>query len=61
MPGTPSTHISSMDHAGVDVRMVMDAINFEMHSIDHGRIKEYTHRISRIGRIDHPRAAISLH
>ncbi|KAG6013521.1 hypothetical protein E4U54_006620 [Claviceps lovelessii] len=45
---------------GIDVRNVMHVINYDLPSIDHGGIEEYTHRIGRTGRIGHRGVATSL-
>ena len=45
-----STGISARD---IDIRNVMHVINYDLPSIEHGGIEEYTHRISRTGRIGH--------
>ncbi|KAM3497537.1 hypothetical protein MY10362_009116 [Beauveria mimosiformis] len=45
---------------GIDVRNVMHVINYELPSMDHGGIEEYTHRIGRTGRIGHRGVATSL-
>ncbi|KAM3454304.1 hypothetical protein NHJ6243_008919 [Beauveria neobassiana] len=45
---------------GIDVRNVMHVINFDLPSMDHGGIEEYTHRIGRTGRIGHRGVATSL-
>ncbi|KAK4248872.1 P-loop containing nucleoside triphosphate hydrolase protein [Corynascus novoguineensis] len=46
---------------GIDVRNVMHVINYELPSIDHGGIEEYTHRIGRTGRIGHRGLASSFY
>ncbi|KND87367.1 ATP-dependent RNA helicase ded1 [Tolypocladium ophioglossoides CBS 100239] len=46
---------------GIDVRNVMHVINFDLPSMDHGGIEEYTHRIGRTGRIGHRGVATSLY
>jgi ATP-dependent RNA helicase DDX3X len=33
---------------GIDVRNVMHVINYDLPSMDHGGIEEYTHRIGRL-------------
>ncbi|KAH7316440.1 P-loop containing nucleoside triphosphate hydrolase protein [Stachybotrys elegans] len=45
---------------GIDVPNVMHVINYDLPSIDHGGIEEYTHRIGRTGRIGHRGVATSL-
>ncbi|RCI16613.1 hypothetical protein L249_2903 [Ophiocordyceps polyrhachis-furcata BCC 54312] len=45
---------------GIDVRNVMHVINYDLPSMDHGGIEEYTHRIGRTGRIGHRGVATSL-
>ncbi|KAL7920827.1 P-loop containing nucleoside triphosphate hydrolase protein [Trichoderma austrokoningii] len=45
---------------GIDVRNVMHVINFDLPSIEHGGIEEYTHRIGRTGRIGHRGVATSF-
>ena len=34
---------------GIDVRNVMHVINYDLPSMDHGGIEEYTHRIGKLG------------
>ncbi|KAK4187317.1 DEAD/DEAH box RNA helicase [Podospora australis] len=46
---------------GIDVRNVMHVINYDLPSIDHGGIEEYTHRIGRTGRIGHRGLATSFY
>ncbi|PNY26698.1 ATP-dependent RNA helicase ded1 [Tolypocladium capitatum] len=46
---------------GIDVRNVMHVINYDLPSMDHGGIEEYTHRIGRTGRIGHRGVATSLY
>ncbi|KAK7209759.1 hypothetical protein V2G26_016937 [Clonostachys chloroleuca] len=46
---------------GIDVRNVMHVINFNLPSIEHGGIEEYTHRIGRTGRIGHRGLATSFY
>ncbi|PHH82039.1 hypothetical protein CDD82_7187 [Ophiocordyceps australis] len=45
---------------GIDIQNVMHVINFDLPSIEHGGIQEYTHRIGRTGRIGHRGIASSL-
>ncbi|KJZ79385.1 hypothetical protein HIM_01536 [Hirsutella minnesotensis 3608] len=45
---------------GIDVRNVQHVINYDLPSMDHGGIEEYTHRIGRTGRIGHRGVATSL-
>ncbi|PHH71212.1 hypothetical protein CDD80_5438 [Ophiocordyceps camponoti-rufipedis] len=45
---------------GIDVRNVMHVINYDLPSMDHGGIEEYTHRIGRTGRIGHRGVATSM-
>ncbi|OAA48612.1 DEAD/DEAH box RNA helicase [Metarhizium rileyi] len=45
---------------GIDVRNVMHVINYDLPSIEHGGIEEYTHRIGRTGRIGHRGLATSF-
>ncbi|QPH18825.1 hypothetical protein C2857_003925 [Epichloe festucae Fl1] len=45
---------------GIDVRNVKHVINYDLPSIEHGGIEEYTHRIGRTGRIGHRGVATSL-
>ncbi|KAF4589572.1 DEAD/DEAH box RNA helicase [Ophiocordyceps camponoti-floridani] len=45
---------------GIDVRNVMHIINYDLPSMDHGGIEEYTHRIGRTGRIGHRGVATSM-
>ncbi|KAL7929584.1 P-loop containing nucleoside triphosphate hydrolase protein [Trichoderma chlorosporum] len=46
---------------GIDVRNVMHVINYDLPSMDHGGIEEYTHRIGRTGRIGHRGVASSFY
>ncbi|KAK4145337.1 P-loop containing nucleoside triphosphate hydrolase protein [Dichotomopilus funicola] len=46
---------------GIDVRNVMHVVNYDLPSIDHGGIEEYTHRIGRTGRIGHRGLATSFY
>ncbi|KAH7157447.1 P-loop containing nucleoside triphosphate hydrolase protein [Dactylonectria estremocensis] len=46
---------------GIDVRNVMHVINYDLPSMDHGGIEEYTHRIGRTGRIGHRGVATSFY
>ncbi|KAK3311350.1 P-loop containing nucleoside triphosphate hydrolase protein [Chaetomium strumarium] len=46
---------------GIDVRNVMHVINYDLPSMDHGGIEEYTHRIGRTGRIGHRGLATSFY
>ncbi|KAK0729813.1 P-loop containing nucleoside triphosphate hydrolase protein [Lasiosphaeris hirsuta] len=46
---------------GIDVRNVMHVINYDLPSIEHGGIEEYTHRIGRTGRIGHRGLATSFY
>ncbi|KAK4154854.1 P-loop containing nucleoside triphosphate hydrolase protein [Chaetomidium leptoderma] len=46
---------------GIDVRNIMHVINFDLPSMDHGGIEEYTHRIGRTGRIGHRGLATSFY
>ncbi|KAG5923370.1 hypothetical protein E4U42_004975 [Claviceps africana] len=45
---------------GIDVRNVKHVINYDLPSIEHGGIEEYTHRIGRTGRIGHRGVATSF-
>ncbi|KAJ4208168.1 hypothetical protein FSOLCH5_004329 [Fusarium solani] len=45
---------------GIDVRNVVHVINYDLPSMDHGGIEEYTHRIGRTGRIGHRGIATSF-
>ncbi|EFY97090.1 DEAD-like helicases superfamily protein [Metarhizium robertsii] len=45
---------------GIDVRNVMHVINYDLPSMEHGGIEEYTHRIGRTGRIGHRGLATSF-
>ncbi|KAH6605611.1 dead deah box rna helicase, partial [Trichoderma cornu-damae] len=45
---------------GIDVRNVMHVINYDLPSMEHGGIEEYTHRIGRTGRIGYRGVATSL-
>ncbi|KAK4102079.1 DEAD-domain-containing protein [Parathielavia hyrcaniae] len=46
---------------GIDVRNVMHVVNYDLPSMDHGGIEEYTHRIGRTGRIGHRGLASSFY
>ncbi|KAI0883750.1 P-loop containing nucleoside triphosphate hydrolase protein [Annulohypoxylon maeteangense] len=46
---------------GIDVRNVKHVINFDLPTMDHGGIQEYTHRIGRTGRIGHTGTATSFY
>jgi len=46
---------------GIDVRNVMHVINYDLPSIEHGGIEEYTHRIGRTGRIGNRGLATSFY
>ncbi|ROW10604.1 hypothetical protein VMCG_01907 [Cytospora schulzeri] len=46
---------------GIDVRNVCHVINYDLPSMDHGGIEEYTHRIGRTGRIGHTGLATSFY
>ncbi|KAK7743941.1 hypothetical protein SLS53_003963 [Cytospora paraplurivora] len=46
---------------GIDVRNVCHVINYDLPSMDHGGIEEYTHRIGRTGRIGHRGVATSFY
>ncbi|KAG6018782.1 hypothetical protein E4U41_003586 [Claviceps citrina] len=45
---------------GIDVRNVKHVINYDLPTLEHGGIEEYTHRIGRTGRIGHRGVATSL-
>ncbi|KEY68700.1 hypothetical protein S7711_00574 [Stachybotrys chartarum IBT 7711] len=45
---------------GIDVQNVMHVINYDLPSMDHGGIEEYTHRIGRTGRIGNRGVATSF-
>ncbi|KAK1836976.1 P-loop containing nucleoside triphosphate hydrolase protein [Podospora conica] len=45
---------------GIDVRNVMHVVNYDLPSMEHGGIEEYTHRIGRTGRIGHRGLATSF-
>lgn len=46
---------------GIDVRNVMHVINYDLPSLEHGGIEEYTHRIGRTGRIGYRGLATSFY
>ncbi|KAI1212615.1 DEAD-domain-containing protein [Annulohypoxylon truncatum] len=46
---------------GIDVRNVKHVINYDLPTVDHGGIQEYTHRIGRTGRIGHTGTATSFY
>ncbi|KAL1872340.1 hypothetical protein Daus18300_004310 [Diaporthe australafricana] len=58
MPIMIATGISAR---GIDVRNVCHVINFDLPSLDHGGIEEYTHRIGRTGRIGNRGLATSFY
>ncbi|KAK2600900.1 hypothetical protein N8I77_010401 [Diaporthe amygdali] len=58
MPIMIATGVSAR---GVDVRNVCHVINFDLPSLDHGGIEEYTHRIGRTGRIGNRGLATSFY
>ncbi|KAK3363496.1 P-loop containing nucleoside triphosphate hydrolase protein [Lasiosphaeria hispida] len=51
--GSPVLIATGVSARGIDVRNVMHVINYDLPSIEHGGIEEYTHRIGRTGRIGH--------
>ncbi|KAK6856864.1 ATP-dependent RNA helicase DED1 [Apiospora arundinis] len=46
---------------GIDVKNIRHVINYDLPSVDHGGITEYTHRIGRTGRIGNRGTAISFY
>lgn len=46
---------------GIDVHNIVHVINYDLPSMDHGGIEEYTHRIGRTGRIGHRGLATSFY
>ncbi|KAH8907772.1 DEAD-domain-containing protein [Coniochaeta sp. PMI_546] len=46
---------------GIDVKSVGHVINYDLPSLDHGGIEEYTHRIGRTGRIGYKGTASSFY
>ncbi|KAK8102780.1 ATP-dependent RNA helicase [Apiospora sp. TS-2023a] len=46
---------------GIDVKNIRHVINYDLPSVDHGSITEYTHRIGRTGRIGNKGTAISFY
>ncbi|KAH9436970.1 hypothetical protein MCOR02_000633 [Pyricularia oryzae] len=46
---------------GIDVRNVAHVVNYDLPSMDHGGIEEYTHRIGRTGRIGNKGLATSFY
>ncbi|KAI1088922.1 DEAD-domain-containing protein [Rostrohypoxylon terebratum] len=46
---------------GIDVRNVKHVINYDLPTVDHGGIQEYTHRIGRTGRIGYTGTATSFY
>ncbi|KAK5663188.1 hypothetical protein OQA88_6605 [Cercophora sp. LCS_1] len=58
---SPVLIASGVAARGIDVRNVMHVINFDLPSIDHGGIEEYTHRIGRTGRIGNRGMATSFY
>ncbi|ORY67364.1 P-loop containing nucleoside triphosphate hydrolase protein [Pseudomassariella vexata] len=59
---TPLLITTGVSARGIDVRNVKHVINYNLPSIDHGGIEEYTHRIAgRTGRIGHKGLATSFY
>ncbi|KAH9884852.1 P-loop containing nucleoside triphosphate hydrolase protein [Xylariomycetidae sp. FL2044] len=58
---TPILIATGVTARGIDVRNVKHVINFDLPSMDHGGIAEYTHRIGRTGRIGHRGRATSFY
>ncbi|KAK4229054.1 hypothetical protein QBC38DRAFT_387467 [Podospora fimiseda] len=58
---TPILITTGLNSRGIDVRNVMHVINYDLPSLDHGGIEEYTHRIGRTGRIGHRGLATSFY
>ncbi|KAI1434813.1 P-loop containing nucleoside triphosphate hydrolase protein [Xylaria sp. CBS 124048] len=58
---TPLLVATGLTARGIDVRNVMHVVNFDLPSMDHGGIEEYTHRIGRTGRIGHRGLATSFY
>ncbi|KAK0723843.1 P-loop containing nucleoside triphosphate hydrolase protein [Apiosordaria backusii] len=57
---SPILITTGLSARGIDVRNVMHVINYDLPSMDHGGIEEYTHRIGRTGRIGHRGMASSF-
>ncbi|KAI0548516.1 P-loop containing nucleoside triphosphate hydrolase protein [Xylaria curta] len=58
---TPLLITTGVTARGIDVRNVMHVINYDLPSMEHGGIQEYTHRIGRTGRIGHHGVATSFY
>ncbi|CAJ2504234.1 Uu.00g116280.m01.CDS01 [Anthostomella pinea] len=58
---TPLLITTGVSARGIDVRNVMHVINFDLPSMEHSGIVEYTHRIGRTGRIGHHGLATSFY
>ncbi|KAK4453568.1 putative ATP-dependent RNA helicase [Podospora aff. communis PSN243] len=58
---SPVLIATGVSSRGIDVRNVMHVINYDLPSMDHGGIEEYTHRIGRTGRIGHRGLASSFY
>ncbi|EJT70577.1 ATP-dependent RNA helicase DED1 [Gaeumannomyces tritici R3-111a-1] len=57
---TPIMVATGISARGIDVRNVAHVINYDLPSMEHGGIEEYTHRIGRTGRIGHKGMATSF-
>ncbi|KAB5547177.1 P-loop containing nucleoside triphosphate hydrolase protein [Coniochaeta sp. 2T2.1] len=58
---TPVLIATGVSARGIDVRSVGHVINYDLPSMDHGGIVEYTHRIGRTGRIGNTGIASSFY
>ncbi|KAK0656000.1 P-loop containing nucleoside triphosphate hydrolase protein [Cercophora newfieldiana] len=58
---SPVLIATGVSSRGIDVRNVMHVVNYDLPSMDHGGIEEYTHRIGRTGRIGHRGLATSFY
>ncbi|KAI0835419.1 P-loop containing nucleoside triphosphate hydrolase protein [Hypoxylon sp. FL0890] len=58
---TPILVATGVSARGIDVHNVAHVINYDLPSVDHGGIQEYTHRIGRTGRIGHTGSATSFY
>ncbi|KAI1351287.1 P-loop containing nucleoside triphosphate hydrolase protein [Xylaria sp. FL0043] len=58
---TPLLITTGISARGIDVRNVMHVVNYDLPSMEHGGIQEYTHRIGRTGRIGHHGLATSFY
>ncbi|KAI1771718.1 DEAD-domain-containing protein [Hypoxylon cercidicola] len=58
---TPLLVATGVSARGIDVQNVINVINYDLPSPDHGGIQEYIHRIGRTGRIGHTGTATSFY